>query len=60
VQRANRYDFVRLYQGTILRDSTLRSQLKLNERQFRELVRCPIGYEEYVEILKAKGYIGDA
>jgi hypothetical protein len=38
----------------------LRGQLKLNEQQFRELVRCPIGYEEYVEILKAKGYIGDA
>ena len=35
----------------------LRGQLKLNEHQFRELVRCPLDYEGYVEILKAKGYI---
>ena len=34
-----------------------RCQLKLNEKQFRELIKCPLGYEEYVEILKAKGYI---
>ncbi len=37
-----------------------RCQLKLNERQFRDLVKCPLGYDEYVTILKTKGYIEQA
>lgn len=35
----------------------IRGQLKLNEQQFRELIQCSLGYEEYVEILRAKGFI---
>ncbi|HFD40553.1 MAG TPA: hypothetical protein ENJ31_11985 [Anaerolineae bacterium] len=34
-----------------------RGQLKLNEQQFRELIKCPLDYDGYVEILKEKGYI---
>jgi hypothetical protein len=34
-----------------------RTQLKLNETQLREAIRCPFGYEEYVALLKEKGII---
>ena len=34
-----------------------RGQLKLNERQFQDLIKCPLDYEGYVRILKEKGYI---
>lgn len=35
----------------------IRKQLELNQIQFTELVKCPLGYNEYVEILKEKGII---
>ncbi len=36
----------------------VRQQLKLNEEQFRKLIRCEIRRPEYVQILKNKGVIG--
>ena len=35
----------------------IRQQLKLNEAQFRDLIRCDIWREDYIEILKDKGLI---
>ena len=35
----------------------IRQQLKLNETQFRGLIRCDIWREDYIEILKDKGLI---
>lgn len=35
----------------------IRQQFKLNEDQFRELLSCPLGREEYIAILTEKGYI---
>lgn len=35
----------------------IRQQLKLNEQQFRDLVKCQIWRDEYVEILKTKGLL---
>lgn len=35
----------------------IRQQLKLNEEQFRKLVRCEMKRTEYVQILKDKGII---
>jgi len=35
----------------------IRQQLKLNERQFKELQECKIWREEYLEILRAKGLL---
>ena len=32
----------------------IRKQLFLNQSQFRDLVKCPLGYDEFVEILKRK------
>lgn len=37
----------------------VRQQLKLNEEQFRKLVRCEIRRPEYVQILKDKGVVGE-
>jgi hypothetical protein len=36
----------------------LRNQLKVTEQQLRSLVDCGLSYEEYIELLKAKGIIG--
>lgn len=36
----------------------IRQQLKLNEGQFKKLIRCEIRRPEYVQILKNKGVIG--
>ena len=36
----------------------IRQQLKLDEEQFRKLIRCVIRRPEYVQILKDKGVIG--
>jgi hypothetical protein len=35
----------------------IRQQMKLNEAQFKDLIDCPLGYDEYVQILKDKGLI---
>jgi hypothetical protein len=35
----------------------IRQQMKLSQQQFDELIACPLGLLEYVEILKKKGWI---
>ncbi len=35
----------------------VRQQLKLNESQFRDLIACPLGREEFLGILKQKGLL---
>lgn len=35
----------------------IRQQLKLNDDQFRDLLRCPLGREEYIDILRQKNLI---
>ena len=35
----------------------IRSQVKLAERDFRDLIACPLSLEDYVDILKGKGLI---
>jgi hypothetical protein len=35
----------------------IRSQLKLNEKDFDALIRCPLSYENYICILEKKGFI---
>jgi hypothetical protein len=43
--------------GDLPMQHSIRQQLKLNERQFREAVGCHLTREEYVEILRAKGLL---
>ncbi len=35
----------------------IRKQLYLNQSQFNELVKCPLGYDEFISILKDKKII---
>ncbi len=35
----------------------IRKQLFLNRSQFKDLVKCPLGYDEFVVILKGKNII---
>ena len=35
----------------------IRSQLRLSEDDFKELLACPLSRDEYVEILRRKGLI---
>jgi len=35
----------------------VRQQLRLNERQFRAVIRCDIWRDEYLEILRSKGLL---
>ena len=35
----------------------IRNQLKVTEREFRELVNCPLSLKEYISILRGKGLI---
>ncbi len=35
----------------------IRTQLKLNESEFRDLVQCPLEYDGYVDILKKRRII---
>ena len=35
----------------------IRGQLKLSEKDFRDLVSCPLAYEDYLDILKNKGLL---
>ena len=37
--------------------SKIRTQLKLTEDQFRDLIRCPLTYDGYVNILRDKGIL---
>ncbi len=34
-----------------------RTQLKLNEKQMRDAIRCPFEREDYVQVLIEKGFI---
>jgi hypothetical protein len=35
----------------------VRQQLHLNEPQFRELIACPMGRAEYIEVIRSKGLL---
>ena len=35
----------------------IRGQLKLSEKDFKDLVACPLTYEDYLDILKRKGLL---
>ena len=35
----------------------IRGQLKLSEDDFIKLIKCPLSYDAYIEILKDKGYL---
>ncbi len=35
----------------------IRGQLKLSKRDFKGLIECPLTYEDYIAILKQKGFI---
>jgi hypothetical protein len=35
----------------------IRGQLKLSLKDFKALIGCPLGYGEYITILKQKGFI---
>lgn len=35
----------------------IRGQLKLSEKDFMNLIACPLSYEGYLDILKRKGFI---
>ena len=35
----------------------IRGQLKLSEKDFKDLVACPLTYEGYLDILKHKGLL---
>jgi hypothetical protein len=35
----------------------IRSQLKLSQKDFRDLIDCPLSLEDYIGILKKKGII---
>ena len=35
----------------------IRGQLKLSEKDFKDLVACPLKYEDYLDILRRKGLL---
>ncbi|MEZ4528978.1 MAG: hypothetical protein R2941_23960 [Desulfobacterales bacterium] len=35
----------------------IRSQLKLSQNDFKNLINCPLSLDDYIEILKIKGLI---
>ena len=35
----------------------IRGQLKLSEKDFKDLIACPLMYEGYLDILKRKGFV---
>lgn len=35
----------------------IRGQLKLSQKDFIELIKCPLTYEDYLNILKQKGIV---
>jgi len=36
----------------------IRGQLKLAQRDFKNLIACPLKYGDYIDILKQKGLLG--
>jgi len=43
--------------GDMKATNKFRTSLKLNEQQFRGAIRCPFEFEDYIVLLRAKGYI---
>ena len=43
--------------GDLPMQHSIRQQLKLNEQQLREAVRCTLTREQYVDILQARGLL---
>jgi hypothetical protein len=37
----------------------IRSQLKLTQKDFRDLIDCPMSSNGYIAVLKSKGFISD-
>ena len=35
----------------------IRGQLKLSNKNFENLIKCPLDYEEYIQIIKDKGML---
>ncbi len=35
----------------------IRGQLKLSQRDFKDLIDCPLSFEKYLEVLKSKGIL---
>lgn len=38
----------------------IRQQMKLSQPQFDDLIACPLGLTEYIQILRTKGWITDS
>ncbi len=43
--------------GDLPMQHSIRQQLKLNDKQFREAIGCTLTKEDYIEILKQKGLL---
>jgi len=43
--------------GDLPMQHSIRQQLKLNEKQFREVIGCTLSCQDYIEILRAKGLL---
>ncbi|MCP5108722.1 MAG: hypothetical protein GY950_35380 [bacterium] len=35
----------------------IRSQLKVDQQNFKDLIKCPLSKDSYLEIIKKKGYL---
>ena len=43
--------------GDLPMQHSIRQQLKVNETQMRELIRCTLGRDDYLEILRNRGLL---
>jgi len=43
--------------GEMKATNKFRTSLKLNEKQFRDAIACPFEFEDYIALLRKKGYI---
>ncbi len=43
--------------GDLIATNSIRQQLKLNEDQFRKMVKCTLSRIDYIDILRQKGII---
>ena len=43
--------------GDLPMQHSIRQQLKVNEMQMRELIRCTLGRDDYLEILRNRGLL---
>lgn len=43
--------------GDMKAANKFRTSLKLNEKQFRDAIACPFRFEDYIILLREKGYI---